>query len=187
MSAIETHELTSGIGLSIEPPLSPPVVNRSGIADEPAPPVDLSGQSLALRPPEPIETEDSAEEFEKMLPAMAPDSEPELETGPELPAMNSEEQLSDPFGAPDFPPLGLPTASPAPSITSAPAKTFKVIVRLVDGNGVEVGDFRDFGTAMEGAQEVIEQFTNANGSWPFYAGRFIRPDLIVSVDLVAGL
>jgi hypothetical protein len=31
---------------------------------------------------------------------------------------------------------------------------------------------------------VIEQFSNANGSWPFYAGRFIRPDLIVSVDVV---
>ncbi len=191
MSAIETHELTSGIGLSIEPPLSPPVVNRSGIADEPAPPVDLSG--LALRPPEPVETEDSVEEFETTLPVMAPDSEPEpeleiaSEPEPELPAMAPEEELSHPFSAPDFPPLDLPAASPAPSITSAPAKTFKVVVRLVDGNGVEVGDFRDFGTAMEGAQEVIEQFTNANGSWPFYAGRFIRPDLIVSVDLVAGL
>jgi hypothetical protein len=170
-------------------------VNRSGIADEPAPPVDLSG--LSLRPPGQAEIEDSVEEFETTLPEMAPDSdsepEPELEIAsepelePELPAMAPEEQLSDPFSAPDFPPLDLPAATPAPSIPSAPAKTFKVVVRLVDGNGVEVGDFKDFGTAMEGAQEVIEQFTNANGSWPFYAGRFIRPDLIVSVDLVAGL
>jgi hypothetical protein len=62
--------------------------------------------------------------------------------------------------------------------------TFTVVVRLSDGEGVEIGEFRDFGTAMEGAQEVIEQFANANGSWPFYAGRFIRPDLIVSVDVV---
>ncbi len=62
--------------------------------------------------------------------------------------------------------------------------SFTVVVRLSDGEGVEVGEFRDFGTAMEGAQEVIEQFSNANGSWPFYAGRFIRPDLIVSVDVV---
>lgn len=191
MSAIET-ELTSGIGLS-EPPLSPPVVNRSGIADEPAPPVDLSG--LSLRPPGPVETEDSVEELETTLPAIAPESEPEPELEiapepepePELPAMAPEEQLSDPFDAPDFPPLDLPATTPAASIPSAPAKTFKVVVRLVDGNGVEVGDFKDFGTAMEGAQEVIEQFTNANGSWPFYAGRFIRPDLIVSVDLVAEL
>jgi hypothetical protein len=62
-----------------------------------------------------------------------------------------------------------------------------VVVRLKEGEGVEVGAFRDFGTAMEGAQEVIEQFsTAAEGQWPFYAGRFIRPDLIVSVDVVEG-
>ena len=64
---------------------------------------------------------------------------------------------------------------------------FRVVVRLKDSDGVEVGSFRDFGTAMEGAQEVIEQFsTAAEGQWPFYAGRFIRPDLIVSVDVVEG-
>jgi hypothetical protein len=103
-------------------------------------------------------------------------------------AMPPGEDLSEPVAAPDFLPLDLAMTSPAaPSIPAAPAKTFKVVVRLVDGNGVEVGDFKDFGTAMEAAQEVIEQFTSANGSWPFYAGRFIRPDLIVSVDLVAGL
>ena len=52
------------------------------------------------------------------------------------------------------------------------------------GEAEYLGSQPDFGTAMEGAQEVIEQFSNANGSWPFYAGRFIRPDLIVSVDVV---
>ena len=65
------------------------------------------------------------------------------------------------------------------------ATDFRVVVRLKEGDGVEVGSFRDFGTAMEGAQEVIEQFSTATeGQWPFYAGRFIRPDLIVSVDVV---
>ena len=71
----------------------------------------------------------------------------------------------------------------------APKRTtdFRVVVRLKEGEGVEVGSFRDFGTAMEGAQEVIEQFSSATeGQWPFYAGRFIRPDLIVSVDVVEG-
>jgi len=67
------------------------------------------------------------------------------------------------------------------------ATDFRVVVRLKDAEGVEVGSFRDFGTAMEGAQEVIEQFSSAtDGQWPFYAGRFIRPDLIVSVDVVEG-
>jgi hypothetical protein len=86
------------------------------------------------------------------------------------------------------------TPEPAPAPASeleelfAPKRTdFRVVVRLKEGDGVEVGSFRDFGTAMEGAQEVIEQFSTASeGQWPFYAGRFIRPDLIVSVDVVEG-
>ena len=116
------------------------------------------------------------------------------------------------IGPDDFAPIELPAdpflSAPAPELLIEPALqseppidpsffeeletpqpqgrrgSFTVVVRLSDGEGVEVGEFRDFGTAMEGAQEVIEQFSNANGSWPFYAGRFIRPDLIVSVDVV---
>jgi nicotinate-nucleotide--dimethylbenzimidazole phosphoribosyltransferase len=81
-----------------------------------------------------------------------------------------------------------PVAAPELEELFAPARgDFRVVVRLRDAEGVEVGSFRDFGTAMEGAQEVIEQFSTATeGSWPFYAGRFIRPDLIVSVDVVEG-
>jgi len=88
-----------------------------------------------------------------------------------------------------------PIAVPEPVATTeleelfAPKRSgqFCVVVRLKEGDGVEVGSFRDFGTAMEGAQEVIEQFSTAtDGQWPFYAGRFIRPDLIVSVDVVDG-
>jgi hypothetical protein len=95
-----------------------------------------------------------------------------------------------------FPPAPAPVAEPAvespivdpfehllePLVHSRGA--YRVVVRLQDGDGIDVGEFKDFGTAMEGAQEVIDQFANANGSWPFYAGRFIRPDLIVSVDVV---
>jgi hypothetical protein len=70
----------------------------------------------------------------------------------------------------------------------SPKRTgFQIVVRLKEAEGVVIGSFRDFGTAMEGAQEVIEQFSTATeGQWPFYAGRFIRPDLIVSVDVVEG-
>jgi len=84
-----------------------------------------------------------------------------------------------------------PAPAPAPELEElfAPMpqqqSAFSVVVRLTDGDGVLVGSFRDFGTAIEGAQEVIEQFsTAAEAQWPFYAGRFIRPDLIVSVDVV---
>ena len=72
-------------------------------------------------------------------------------------------------------------ATPAPELEELfapkPQRTdFHVVVRLRDGDGVEVGSFRDFGTAMEGAQEVIEQFSTATeGRWPFYAGPLHPP------------
>ena len=132
------------------------------------------------------------------LPMMAPPApEPQLEPEPQAAV------------APETVEPALPELEPAALVETAPAhdpaaeleellapiqqqrqSEFSVVVRLRDGEGVvEVGSFRDFGTAMEGAQEVIEQFSTATeGQWPFYAGRFIRPDLIVSVDVVeAGL
>jgi hypothetical protein len=93
----------------------------------------------------------------------------------------------DPFEA--ALPAPEPVATPELDELFAPKRSgqFRVVVRLKEGDGVEVGEFRDFSTAMEGAQEVIEQFSTATeGQWPFYAGRFIRPDLIVSVDVVDG-
>jgi hypothetical protein len=139
-------------------------------APEPAPEPEVVPAQLpelapiTLTPPEPAPVEPPAAETpaEPMLPVI------------------------DPF-------LAAPLVDPAPA---APVEhplldaighsrgVYRVVVRLNDGDGIDVGEFKDFGTAMEGAQEVIEQFTSADGSWPFYAGRFIRPDLIVSVDVV---
>jgi hypothetical protein len=186
MSVLEKHEMSSGIGLTLEPPLSPAVVRSSGaVTPEPAPELELSSPTPALRPPgslsapesgpaELTATPEPTASAEEPLMAPEPDEpEPVTELEPMFPVMSPEPELAE-----------FSLADPVPA---SPPGSFMVVVRLVDGNGVQVGEFRDFGTAMEGAQEVIEQFTNANGSWPFYAGRFIRPDLIVSVDLVAAV
>ena len=314
MSFLGTHEITSGIGLALEPPLSPPVVSSASLLPEPSFQPDIRTAAPPLRPPEapepeatpvpvfeplmssqPVEPVQPAEPIQPVetvqpvepgqpveipaleplmapvapapaapqvdpLPAMAPEASPEPETPamapepqPEIPAMAPEpapvepapveptpvipvnfppapepkpepaqpepvelpalEPLTLTLPAPDpvMPPAAevpaeapaeLPVIDPFPPapaaepVAPAPFETrlleplvhsrgsYRVIVRLQDGDGVDVGEFNDFGTAMEGAQEVIEQFANANGSWPFYAGRFIRPDLIVSVDVV---
>jgi hypothetical protein len=224
MSALETQEMT-GMGLSLEPPLSPPVV-RSSASPEAQP--DAATPLPALRPPEPapepeplmapqpVESAPAAPQPEPLpavapaepeLPAIAPESDPEPTpvipvnfppapapepTPAEPPAADTEIPAELPAIEP-FPPA--PLLAPEPALP-APAEHplldqiahsrggYRVVVRLNDGGGIDVGEFKDFGTAMEGAQEVIEQFTTANGSWPFYAGRFIRPDLIVSVDVV---
>ena len=153
-----------------EPPPAPP-------EPETAPPTEdhLEVPEQPLAPPPPAEP--PLPEIQVLAPP-AP-----VEERIELPAVES---LTPP--APEPPAAEEPTIEPAfelPVNGSQPG-AFRVVVRLSDGDGVEVGEFRDFGTAMQGAQEVIDQFSHSNGSWPFYAGRFIRPDLIISVDVVDG-
>jgi hypothetical protein len=150
------------------PPLAP-LEQQPAFEPEPA----------ALVAPKPVELEPIA---------LDPEPEPVEEAVElELPVVESF-AVADPFLVDDEPAVA--EATPASDIDElfAPKRgAFNVVVRLKDAEGVEVGSFRDFGTAMEGAQEVIEQFSNATeGQWPFYAGRFIRPDLIVSVDVVEG-
>ncbi len=179
LSELATHQLSSGIGLTLEPPLSTPIVLSSGaIMSEPSPEPEISSTQplrlsaadalaplMAPRPAEPETDIDLAE----ILPVMAREPEPEPEP------LDS--------AAADFP-LDFSLRDPVPASSPSPPASFAAVVRLVDGTGIRLGEFRDFGTAMGCAREAIEQFADANGSWPFYAGRFIRPDLIVSVDLV---
>jgi hypothetical protein len=153
----------------------------------------------AMAPLEPLAPVAPAAEVE--LAPIAP--EPVVEVVPVPVAEVAPEPVAE-VALPVIEPVAAPAPEPAlpelvveehaPSVPEleelfAPKRTtdFRVVVRLKEGEGVEVGSFRDFGTAMEGAQEVIEQFSNAtDGQWPFYAGRFLRPDLIVSVDVVEG-
>lgn len=146
-------------------PLAPPEPEAVAAPEQPiAPPP----------PPEPVEVvEQPLPEIQVIAP---PPPALVEEPAVELPAVALEPPAPEP-PAVEEPVFELPAVAPH-------VGAFRVVVRLSDGDGVEVGEFRDFGTAMQGAQEVIDQFSHSNGSWPFYAGRFIRPDLIISVDVV---
>lgn len=182
-------------GLPTPPPaIRPPEAPRP--AEEPVVPVARTEQ-----PAQPEADLPSIAPVEEELPTMAPLEEETIERPPAAAA-----PVDDYFAAPADAveaPIVLESVRPAetselpliappkPELQPAPGATpkdgFRLVVRLQDGERVEIGDFKDFGTAMEAAQEVIEQFTTAAaGTWPFYAGRFIRPDLIVSVDVVEG-
>ena len=137
----------------------------------------------------PVPVEVAPEPVAQVEIEVEPDPEPVAELTPE----DELELIAETVEAhiPALEPLAIqePVATTELEELFAPKRSgqFCVVVRLKEGDGVVVGSFRDFGTAMEGAQEVIEQFSTANDSqWPFYAGRFIRPDLIVSVDVVNG-
>ena len=58
-----------------------------------------------------------------------------------------------------------------------------VVLRLADGERLDIGAFHSTAEAKEHAKNVVEQLSS-DEDWPFFHGRFIRPDAIVSVDLV---
>jgi hypothetical protein len=170
----------------VEPiaPVEEPVAELPTMA--PAEPV-AEAAPAAFVAPQPVEVAPE--------PAAQAEIEPQIEVEPVV-GLTPEDELDliaetveahmpvlEPIAVPE------PVASTELEELFAPKRSgqFCVVVRLKEADGVEVGSFRDFGTAMEAAQEVIEQFSTATDSqWPFYAGRFIRPDLIVSVDVVDG-
>jgi hypothetical protein len=181
-------------GLPTPPPaIRPPEARRP--AEEP-----VVSAARTEQPAQPEADLPSIAPVEDELPTMAPPEEETIEQRPPAVTAPLEDYFAEPADAVEAPIVLEPVraaetselpliASPEPKLQLAPAPKpkggFRLVVRLQDGERVEIGDFKDFGTAMEAAQEVIEQFTTAAaGTWPFYAGRFIRPDLIVSVDVV---
>jgi hypothetical protein len=75
----------------------------------------------------------------------------------------------------------LETPQPAPA-----AAAFEVLVPLTTGETVRAGaaDSRD--AAEQLARATARRFADAT-EWPLVGGRFIRPDVVVSVDIVRGL
>ena len=70
-------------------------------------------------------------------------------------------------------------------IDAAPQATrFRVVIRLSGAEPVEAGAFDGVGDAKNRALEIVGQLTSEDGSWPYFRGRFLRPDAIVSVDIV---
>jgi hypothetical protein len=62
-----------------------------------------------------------------------------------------------------------------------------VVLRLSEGEQMEIGCFGSTEEAQGFAHEVVRQIAAAQGeaTWPFFADRFLRPETIVSVDVIA--
>ena len=83
--------------------------------------------------------------------------------------------------SPDF--LAAPVSPVAEDPTPAPRR---LVVRLLGGEEVELGDFDDRDDAVEAAQELVARFSTAeaSGEWPEVDGRFLRPGAIASIDVL---
>jgi hypothetical protein len=59
-----------------------------------------------------------------------------------------------------------------------------VVVCLTDGDRVLAGTFPDPQQAHELAKELQDGFGQSDGAWPLVQGRYLRPQAVVSIDLI---
>jgi hypothetical protein len=79
--------------------------------------------------------------------------------------------------------------APAPVPVQAPDQVAprtgvaaRVLVRLENGERIEVGAFEGFEAAKERARGLMAEL-QASSDWPFLSGRYVRPEAIVSIDV----
>ena len=170
------------------PPLQPPAAEvvpepvQAPAPAEVAPPVvpeapaPLLQQPLAQpQPVAPLAPEALAEPVAPVAPVV------EAQPAPP-PAPPVAEAPAEPVPVAEMQPQPQPEPQPAP----APVAEHLVVLRLRDGETLQVGTFNSAAEASAWAQDVVRQIASAEGqsSWPFFADRYLRPDTIVSVDLV---
>ena len=63
----------------------------------------------------------------------------------------------------------------------------RVWARLTTGERVEVASFADLREARARAEQVVRELSAERSEWPCFAGRFVRPEAIVSLDVEATL
>jgi hypothetical protein len=106
-------------------------------------------------------------------------SEPEAVPGPEavLEPKPDVEPVREPDAAPD---------PPAPERQQPVATPHRIAIRLTNGELVAVGEADDEERAQAIGLAVISELAGSTSDqWPFFNGRYLRPETIVSVDIVA--
>lgn len=71
-----------------------------------------------------------------------------------------------------------------PPPAAAPQEQYKIAIRLNNGDLITAGETDGADKAVALGHAVVAELTQENGEWPFFAGRFINPETIVSVDLL---
>ena len=160
IASVETPEPLPVVSVVPVAPAMPPVVMES-------PPVVVLSAEPSPVAEEPV--------VESVLPATPPlVAEPPAEPAPTPVAI-------EPV-LPAVPSLVVePPAEPAPTPMLI-ATVFAVLLRLQTGERIAVDRAESFEAAVEVARELAGRFARAT-EWPLLAGRCIRPEAVVSVDI----
>jgi hypothetical protein len=158
------HEISS-VEAPEPPPVAPVAPAMPPVAVEQSPPVVLLSAEPVHAAEEPV-----VEPGPPAMPPMA--AEPPAEPAPLASAM-------EPV-LPATPSLvAEPPAEPSPTPV---ATVFAVLLRLQTGERIAVDTAASFEAAAEVARELAGRFARAT-EWPLLAGRCIRPEAVVSVDI----
>lgn len=65
-----------------------------------------------------------------------------------------------------------------------PSELRRVVVRLLDGDVVQVGTAPNRDSALVLARSVISEIDEPTGEWPRVGDRHVRPEAVVSVDVL---
>lgn len=76
-----------------------------------------------------------------------------------------------------------PASPPLERAGWLPSELRRVVIRLNDGETVQVGTAPNRESAMTLARNVIDEIEH-KGEWPLVGERLLRPDAIVSVDVL---
>ena len=66
----------------------------------------------------------------------------------------------------------------------SPAELRRVVVRMSNGEVLQVGTAPNRDSALVLARTVIAEIEEPRGEWPLVGDRMLRPESIVSVDVV---
>jgi hypothetical protein len=116
----------------------------------------------------------------------APESQAAEVEAPSEPAAEPEpESVPEPEAEAELEPEAEPEPEPEPEAGAAETPKYSVLVRLRDGETLRIGELGTADEASALAQDAVGQISSAagNGTWPLFAGRYLSPDTIVSVDL----
>ena len=160
------------------PVFEPPAV-EAPVLEAPAPPV--APEPVAPVMPEPVVPQPVAQP--EPVVAEAPPAPIVVEPDPE-PVQERPAPVAAPMPAPVPAPAPVFTPEPEPAAASQREVVFQVLACLSNGERVEVVRVQDADEAKAAATDAMRR-VKADGDWPCFSGRFIRPETVVSIDIAA--
>jgi hypothetical protein len=180
----------------IVPQAAPAVLEAAPIVPQAAPAVLEAAPIVPQAAPVVLEAAPIVPEAAPVVLEAAPAPAP-VALVPALPAMSA--PVAEPYqtAAEVLEPALVNTLEPAPApvaqaVSEEEAEiesgtAFKVVLRLSNGERIDAHTCNGATVARRHAEELVRGLAAGPERWPYFSGRFVRPESIISVDIEASL